>query len=349
MKQKLSILLIVCVALLFSCEKSETNPESQTGQKFLQLIFNYSDGSFERSRIIPLRYKELSPNGQKTAGNITVDGVVTIAPGDYQTIEVKNGSKITIEGAVSAQNFNFINTHEVEVTVNSGAELGVYSSLNLNNKVTFTNKGKLYTGSVELQGAKNYLYNYGSHTVLGDLQILSGENTYQNCGSVTVSNYTNIVGDYVACECGYLVTSGLNVNGNRKVSGKGFIKVTDNANFNGYFTESPDIEFSYCDASGNQKPLDKNKIGAAKLTCEASCKPDALPLRYTDLKADAFTDKEGNLKAKISFKVTENSGLTEMKGIVSEDGKTWKQSFSEGPEAFVVGNSYSREFYLQLK
>lgn len=299
-----------------------------------------------------LKYDERTGRSLRTSGNLLISGVATIAPGDYDEITLDDGADVTIDGVVTATNFKFVNNSgEVKVNITSVGDLRVYGSLNLNKKVSVSNYGKLSTLSTELQGSHNAFVNYGTHNIAGDLQLMSGQNAYRNCGVVTISNAFNLNGGtYEACSCGQLMASIINNNGSYGISGKGFIKITNIFNNNGFFTSSPDIELSYCTPEGTPKPLDETKLGSAKRVCVASCVPPALPVKYTDLKAETYRDKEGNQKAKISMNITESSDLIDMRILTSSDGRKWTESVIEDdPTKFVVGQVYSREFYLKIR
>jgi len=340
MKTKITFLFAL-LALTFSCKEQVVQFPNPENMLYARAVFEYSDGTFDASRIFPLEVGR----SQRTNQNLVVSGDVSLSDGHYDVVELQGDGKLTITGPVSIGNLNATNGgKEASIFVSQTGELSI-GPMNLNGKITVTNKGKIISQSVELQNGKNTFYNYGTHTVIGDLQLSSGGSFYYNCGRLAVSNYTNLhSGDYVACDCGYLETNGLNVNSSEKLSGKGFVKVTGNLNLNAKLTKSSDIEFCY---TGNIN--DKTKLGAAKLTCEPSCKPDALPVRYNNLRLTSSIDNEGNTKGHISFDITENSGLSKMRLETSPDGRRWTTNFTEKPDAFVVGKTYSREFYLWLR
>lgn len=336
--------LLAFLLLSFTaCNNSspDPSPESETQKTLVKTVFNYTDGSSDQSRIILLEY---APDGTplRTTTNLQITGPITLSEGNYGVVEIFNDAEIEIAGEITFGNINPNNNKPVRITIRRGATLNLSSSLNQNGKFVFYNYGTLNTGNHEMQNGKNDFFNYGTHNVTGDLQISSGDSQYNNCGFLNVSNYTNFhAGRYHACECGQLITNGLNVNGSNKVTGKGFIKVTGNLNLNGFLTESKDIEFCYTGHINQPE-----KIGAAKRTCEPTCKPNPLPVKYTNLKAEAFKSSEG-VKGRISFVVTENSNLLNMKIMISTDGRNWKEQLSETEAAFKVGQEYIGVFSLK--
>lgn len=340
MKTKLTF-LIALLALTVACKNETTSIDPQKQEEFfVKAVFLYSDGSQEETRIRTLRFD----NNARVNQNLVVDGTLDLNSGDFGVITIRDGANLTLSGSVSVANWNWENTHEVKVIIGPNGNVSS-GPLNLDGKVVFTNKGKLLSSSVELQGGSNTFINNGTHTIIGDLQSTTGGSKYYNTGYVSVTNATNLhSGEYEAADCGSLITSILNINGSKKVSGKGFIKVTGNINLNGFLTDSPNIELCYTGVV-NQK----DKLGSAKLTCEPSCKPDALPLRYSDLKVEPSVDKEGNWIGKISFQVLENTNVEKMKLLVSSDGLVWTTNYTEHADAFKVGERYSREFFVRLK
>jgi len=324
-----------------SCQEKEARIEPKDGTSYVKLLFNYSDGTSDQSRIMKLVYK---PDGNRSNANITVSTPIILTDGDnYGVVEIENGAEITIDGDVTFGNINPNNTHQVKITITKKGKLTLNSSLNQNGKFVFYNYGALVTQNHEMQSGQNDFYNYGKHTVNGDLQLSSGSSTYTNCGVINVSNYTNFhSGNYVACECGQLITSGLNINGSDVVSGKGFIKVTGNLNLNGHLTKSSNIELCYLGVI-NQK----DKLGAAKITCEPSCTPNPMPVKFEKLIVDAIESEGNTRKGRVSFDVTENSGLVNMQILTSKDTKEWRSVFTESnPSVFVVGQKYSQVFDL---
>lgn len=340
MKTKLTF-LIALLALTFSCKNETTSIDPQKQEEFfVKAVFLYSDNTQEETRIRTLRFDK----NARTSQNLVVNSTVNLTDGDFDVIEIEDGANLTLSGTASVKNWNWKNNHEVKVTI---APNGNVSSgpINLDGKALFTNNGKLFSASVELQGGVNNFVNNGTHTILGDLQSTTGGSKYYNAGYLAVIGTTSLhSGEYEAANCGSLITSNLSINGSKKVSGKGFIKVTGNVNLNGFLTDSPNIELCYTGVI-NQK----DKLGAAKLTCEPSCKPDALPLRYSDLKVEPSVDKEGNWIGKISFKVLENTNVDKMKLLVSSDGIVWTVNYTENADAFKVGEKYSKGFFVRLK
>lgn len=328
-------------AVVLSCHEKTETIQPKDGVSYVKLLFNYSDGTSDQSRIMKLVHK---PDGGRTSGNITINSTITLTEGNYGVAEIQNGADLTIDGEVTFGNLNPNNTHAVKVTITKNGKLTIGSSLNQNGKFVFYNYGTLVTGNHEMQSGNNDFYNYGKHKVNGDLQITSGDSKYSNCGVLEVSNYTNIhSGQYHACDCGSLTTNGLNINGSKKVTGKGFIKVTGNLNLNGFMTESPDIEFCY-----NGHINQPDKLGSAKRTCEPSCSPNPMPVRFDKLTVSVVESESGSQKGRISFEVTENSGLLNMQILLSSDARTWRSVFTEdNPSAFVVGKKYSQVFNLK--
>lgn len=336
------IIVLLFAAVFTGCNNPAPDPYggAEKQKVYVKPVFNYSDGSFDEARITVLEFG-IDGRPLRTTTNLQISGPITLSEGNYGVAEFFNGADVLITGNVTFGNLNPNNNQPVRIRIQVGASLTISSSLNQNGKFVFYNYGTLITGNHEMQSGKNDFYNYGTHQVNGDLQISSGDSQYNNCGYLSVSNYTNFhAGKYHSCDCGQLVTNGLNVNGSNKVTGKGFIKVTGNLNLNGFLTENPDIEFCY-----NGHINQENKLGAAKRACEPTCKPDALPLRYTNLKIETI-QSEGKAAGRISFDVTENSDLVNMKLMISTDGKNWKEKFTETPEAFKVQEKYSRLFAL---
>lgn len=248
---------------------------------------------------------------------LPVNSPVTLTSGSYSSVEVFDGAAITIDGEVTFQNMNPNNTHPVSITITKKGKLTLASSLNQNGKFVITNNGTLNSGSHEMQSGQNVFQNNGTHNITGDLQLLSGSSTYTNCGIVNVSNFTSVhSGDYVACNCGILNSGGLNVTGSKKISGKGFIKVTGNTNLNGLLTESAQITFC-----GNLQPQDEKKLGEAQRSCVSLCDP--LPVSYEYVRGARLSPD----RVQVSFKVTDHNNAVRYRILKSTDGKNF---FSAG-------------------
>lgn len=288
-------------ALLLTTLACQTEPPVTIpkGATLYRLRFNYTDGSHELSRVL------VDYRSARTTANVTINSAVTLPEGDYGVIELQEGAVLTIEGAVTAQNLN-INGKNITINVKKDATFTVASSMNMNGKVYATNMGHVNLGGLEMQGGQNTFLNQGTVTVSGNVQFTSGGSVFTNCGSLTVGQTTSLhSGEYVACNCGVLETQGLDINGTDKVSGEGFIKVNGSANVNGHLTKSSTI--LYC---GPTTP----KLGDAVATCNNTCTPPAMPVRYRGL-----TFKGGY----VSLYVIENTLLRELIIETSIDGMAW--------------------------
>jgi len=272
------------------------------------------------------------------AQTLTVSSDITLTTGNYGVVEVKNGAKITIDGDVTFGNINPLNSSSVSITTTTKGVLHLTSSLNMNGNYTFTNNGKLYSSNVEMQNGTTVFNNYGEHIVSGDIQITSLGSKYSNCGTLKVSNFTNIhQGYYSACNCGILETNGLNVNSANHVSGKGSIKVTGNLNLNNSLTTDNTILFCY---NGNiNQP---QNLGASIRTCDNTCTPTPLNLKYSDLKVT----KVDNKKYALTFRVLENTSVKEARLKFSTDAKNWTVIKVIQSKEFLVGKVYKAEFSI---
>lgn len=292
-------LLLLTLLALSACQTEtpvSVNPQT-TG--LYRLRFDYTDGSTEYSRIL-FDKKQL-----RTTTNLVISHPITLTDDTYESIELKDGAILTIDGTVSAQNIKGLNTKDVYIFITRKGSL-ITNDIHQNGKLHIDNKGSIKAGGLEMQNGQNQFFNYGTVDVQNNAQLTSGGSKFTNCGMLKVGGTTSIhSGEYEACDCGVLETAGLDVNGTDKVSGQGFIKVTGHANINGHLTKSDKI--LYCGPSSI-------KLGAAVVTCENTCTPPAMPVHYTDLR---MTD------GVIEFFITENSGLRNLIIEQSPDGKRW--------------------------
>lgn len=344
------VLLLLSMFFASSCnqETNDPSPQKNARSELVKVVFNYTDNTFDESRIMNVKYDPETGKSLRTAQNLQVTGPITLTEGNYGVVELFNAAAIDIAaGDVTFGNVNPNNNDPMQpvmIIIRKGATLRISSSLNQNGYYIIQNYGTLITGNHELQQRPgNEYYNYGSHYVTGDTQINQDEAKYNNCGYVEVSNYTNFhSGNYNACQCGQLITNGLNVNKSRMVTGKGFIKVTGNLNLNGFLTTSKDIDFAY--AGYLNEP---DKVGMARRVDKPSCTPDPMPVRYTDIKAEPFKDSENKIGCQVSFNVTESSNLRDMQIMGSKDGKSWYVLATEtNTEAFIPGKTYIKKFFI---
>lgn len=294
MKHLLTFALLLVIA---ACQTSDPVTAVKPGDMFYRLKFNYFSEPAEYSRIL------VQHNRARTATNLTITGADTLTEGDYGVIEMTEGSTLVTNGLITAQNLNI---NGKNVAIYNKSSLTIKSSLNMNGKVTLTNKGYMSLGGLEMQGGQNGFTNNGTIDVSGNVQFTSGGSVFTNCGTLTVAQTTSIhSGEYVACSCGVLETNGLDVNGTDKVSGQGFVKVTGHANVNGHLTKSPTI--LYCGP-------ESLKLGAAVPTCTNSCTSPPMPVKYRDLAID---------QNEIRLFVMSNTDLDNLVIEKSADGRTW--------------------------
>jgi hypothetical protein len=331
------LLLSVLSLFTFSCNDEDVVQESEKNQSFVKLSFINTDDSFEDSRII--RVVDLS--AARTNQNLVIDSDITLSEGDYGVVEVSGDPLITITGIVRFGNINTKNQSAIRILNAFTGQLTIASSFNLNGDDDVLNYGILNTGNVEMQGNDvNKIVNKGVHNIDGDFQILNPTSTYTNCGTLNVSKNTNFnQGHYIACDCGQLITDGLNVNRDNIVSGIGSITVRGNLNMNHNLTESNKIEFIYCDGVYPRpfKNQEAKNLGFAVRVCAATCTPPSLPIKYTNL---AIT-RTGN-KLKISFDIQESSDMKGMRVLYSKNAITWREIYVEQPEKLVPNSKYEQ-------
>lgn len=345
-------LLFLCAfsTLMFSCRDQVIEKEGTQEKSFVKLSFVDEDESFEDSRIIRVIDQLVA---RLFSENLTVEEDITLQEGDYGVVQFKKGT-IVITGAVKFGNLNPMNNQgdKIKILILKGGDLDINSSLNQNGDFEIYNYGTLRTRNHEMQsatkqnGKKNTFHNYGNHYIAGDLQISSDNSFYTNCGFTNVSDNTNFhQRGYDACECGQLITNGLNVNIDNAVTGKGFIKVTGNLNLNHKLTESSQIEFSYCDASGNPRELknqEPQNLGSAKRVCVATCTPGALPIKYNNLNIARM----GN-KLKISFDILDSYSLKGMRVLYSHNAIKWTEIYVESPDRLKANTKYEQEIDIK--
>jgi hypothetical protein len=341
-------LLLVALAAMFlaslsSCKHDEAPaPDIAKKKYFVQLLFEYNDGTRESSSIVTAKF--LSPSGTREAGGtLVVDGDVVLTSGSYDNIEIKPKSKLRINGPVFTQNVN--KSANAEIIVGKGGHFTVGSSFDTNGNMKVTNWGLITSGGGEMQNGNNEFFNYGRHEVTNNLQITSSSSKYWNIGELVVNGTLSIHSGYLdLSNCASVIAGGMDVNGADRITGKGFIQVNGSFNLNHRFTSSPDITLCY-NGTLNQP----EKIGAAVRSCTPSCVPGPMPVRYDNLEVTSFVDDNGNLLGRVSMDITENTGLRKMYLLISTDAKQWYPVFTEGPDAFTAGKKYHQVFPIQIK
>jgi hypothetical protein len=343
-----ALFLLVAVAC-----STETHPLPEgTSKLYARLNFKYLDGTSEQSRIFDLTYDSTSNKFLRTAANLQVRGDIVIPSAEYPDLEYGVveffAGSITIKGDVRFGNINPNNGDKwVYLRVEKGQRLTVNSSINMNGKFSVHNNGTIESSNVEMQNGENQAFSYGNWYIYGDLQITSEKSTFTNCGLLAVSNYTNFhQGYYVACECGSLITKGLNVNAANRVSGKGSIEVTDNLNLNHNLTQSSDIEFVYCNGDQPKHINQESKLGSAKRMCKASCVKNPMPVKTERLNITGEGDK-----VKVSFKVLENTNVDVMELQYSKNpvSREWRTIKSYRPEDIKVGEMFEDKVSLSME
>ena len=345
-----NFLLISLAALAFSCSDTATQTPVQMKSEagYVQLDFLYTDGTSEKSRIVPVTIKS---SLRTTSENITIKkvaGGTELEAGDYGLIDIADGAWLKIHTKATVQNWNI--GKGAVINVYDDADLTATGSLNMNGNVTFINESPNFKilGNVDIQNGNNIFESTKSFSC-NEFQILDGTSIFKvnGCEAVfSVSNAVNLssqsTGKFVLANGAQLVTNILNVNSPNVVSGEGSIKVLNTLNLNNTLTESSSIKFCWVDGSGKEKPInDPSKLGAAKRSCEVFCAP--LPVRIINLSAQTISENE----AAVRFLVTENSGLSSFKVNYSTDGKTWSTRATGTPEDLIAGKEYVKRFSIK--
>lgn len=255
--------------------------------------------------------------------------------GKIHVLNFKQGGKLVVKGLLEVDNINGV----PDILVEGSGHLILHSSLNLNGGGKFINQWGivLVQGSVEMQNGTNTLETYGKFDC-NELQISSSGSTVRNCGWMGVINYTNFHdGSFELCDCGTLITGGLNVN-KTILKGRGTITVTGGLNLNALLSSDP-ISFWY---TGHIN--DPSKLGGVLLNQDSFCsKP--VPVTYSKFEVLRSGNK---VTVKIVFaSVTKVNTITLQlaKNPSKDDSKVIKKILVL-PSNIVLNKVYTATFTL---
>lgn len=231
--------------------------------------------------------------------NLGVGEHKTIEGGVYN-ITLNKDASLLIKGYTSIQNIN--NFHNgASVTIDKDAVVDVSGSTNLNGGGLLFVFGKMSSASMELQNGMNSVSVQGELNIFGDLQINDNSSELGICGVVNVSNYTNLhsqirKGAVNLCNCGKLVTHGLNNNKESSVTGTGSVY---------YIT-------------GN---INKQISDSWRVFINKECNNEALPVEIVEA---SFYIEENTNKVAYQLELTQESTPDKFTIEVSDDGVNWK-------------------------